>query len=117
MARTFIVERPAGGTSVTMVVSVAALVVTANFFGHFFALGCTENLEAGTSRAEVCDSIGELWTATWWLAVIWPAVLFAASQLVPPLRRHPIVMAAAAALLMIAFWTPLLLVVSHNLVF
>ncbi len=94
---------------------VVGLVVAAHVVGQLFALGCSENLDPGTSRTDVCNSVGELWAPSWWLAVLWPAASFAVSQLIPPLRRHPIAVGAAISLLMVAFWTPLLLVVTDNL--
>jgi hypothetical protein len=97
------------------VIVVAALVGAAYILGQLLALGCSENLEPGTTRTDVCNSVGDLWAPSWWLSVLWPAALFLGSQLVPPLRRHPIAIAAGTGLLMVAFWTPLLLVVTDNL--
>jgi hypothetical protein len=94
---------------------IVALVVAGHFLGQLFALGCGENVEPGTVRGDACDDVGGLWSFTWWLAVLWPAALFALSQLIPQLRKHPISVAAVIGLLMAAFWTALLLAVSGNL--
>jgi hypothetical protein len=77
-----------------------------------FIASCSENLHPGTSRKEVCDAVDHsVWTA----AALWPAVLFAASPLVRPCRRHVGLTAIAIAALGVAFWIPLLLIASSSL--
>lgn len=94
---------------------IVALVAAGHLLGQLFALGCSENVEPGTVRGDVCDDVGGLWSFTWWLAVLWPAALFALSLLIPTLRKHPISVAALIGLLVAAFWTALLLAVSGNI--
>lgn len=88
-----------------------ALLVAGLAAGLFLTLGCSENLQPGSSRKETCDAVagGAL---TWWIAVLWPAALFGASRLVPWLNRHGIAVGALIAVLAAAFWIPLFVIVN-----
>lgn len=92
----------------------AASIAVGYFLGQLFELGCSENVEPGTTQDDVCAGVGELWSFTWWLAVLWPAVVLALTLLIPRLDRHEVAVVAVIGLMMAAFWTPLLLAVTGN---
>lgn len=85
------------------------------FLGLMFIVGCSENLHPGTDRKRVCDSLQESGGFGWWLAVLFPALVLAASQIAPWFRRHVILTATTIILVAIAGWTYALLVVSGNI--
>ncbi len=91
---------------------VLALVVAAHITGQFFALACSESSNPEPRQQSTCDAIGGLWTATWWLAVLWPAALFVGVQFIPRLREYGIVAGVLVAILMVVFWVPLLSIVT-----
>ena len=95
-----------------------ALAVVGLALGSYVALGCSENLHPGTTRATVCRGLGfggrgsEL---RYWLTLFAPAGLFVATQFVPLFRRHSWLVAGVIALMATAFWLPLIMIVSSNL--
>jgi hypothetical protein len=78
--------------------------------GLLLTVGCSENVHPGTRR-DVCNAFtsGAL---AWWLAVLWPAALYASSWVVPALRRRGVLAGIVVAALAVVFWTILLGVVS-----
>lgn len=86
---------------------VLVLGIAGYFCGLLFAVGCSELPESDSGAA--CDAIGESWTFMWWLAVLWPAALFAGSRLIPILREHGQLTVFLTVVLIVAFWTPLFL--------
>ena len=79
--------------------------------GLMLTVGCSENLQPGSSRKETCDTVAG-GVLNWWIAVLWPAALFGVSRLIPSLNRHGIVVSLVVAVLAVAFWTPLFVVVN-----
>jgi hypothetical protein len=79
-------------------------------------LGCGENVDAGTSRGDVCAVIGEPPDARWWLFASAPALLFSAVALLVG-RRWPLAgyLWGAACALCVAIDAVLVAIVTDNL--
>jgi hypothetical protein len=90
----------------------ALLLLLASLFlgGVLLTSACSENLRTGTSRAAVCDATTE--GPRLWLVVLWPLALFGGLNLLPRLRRKPILAAGTTVVALVAFWIPVLLVAS-----
>jgi hypothetical protein len=88
------------------VVLVLAAVFISTVIGQYTAWACVSGEEArGSLEADLCDGYaGSFRGLEWWVAVLWPAVAFGASQLIPALRRRSIVVAACLAALGVTFW-------------
>jgi hypothetical protein len=92
---------------VAVVLTVACAVV-----GQLVAWACTSGEEqSGSFEADLCAWMGQFGSPRWWTAVLWPAAILVASQLVPVLRRHAAVVATSIALLAGAFWLTVVLIV------
>jgi hypothetical protein len=57
------------------------LLVTGVVGAGLISLGCDENLRPETARGDVCNAIGEVGGARWWLLACAPAGVFLASAL------------------------------------
>ena len=75
--------------------------------GLLFTVGCSENLHPHTRREGVCSTVAD-GTAEIWLAMLWPVVLYAATWLIPGLRRRVGAVGLVIAALGVVFWAPLL---------
>lgn len=87
----------------------AGLVVAAVAFTTIVARlagwACTSGEEArGSLEADLCEGYVGSPGFSWWLAVLWPAIAFAVSQLMPPFRRRPVLVAGCLSVLGVAFW-------------
>jgi hypothetical protein len=76
-----------------------ALVAGGVFGGLLLLAACSEN----PSPNAACDSVNSS-QASWWIAVLWPAGLFAASRFVALFRQHTTATAGAVAALGAVFW-------------
>jgi hypothetical protein len=89
------------------VVVIGGVVISA-FIAQYSAWACTSGEEAFRSlESDLCDGYaGTFGGLGWWLAVLWPAVVFGLSQLVPALRLgiRPFLVAVPVAVLGVAFW-------------
>jgi hypothetical protein len=77
-----------------------------SFWSAVFAgWACSSGEEfPGSFEDDVCGSVGRGYTASWWLAVLWPAIVFGVSLAVPPLRAHAVPWGIGVGLLAVAFW-------------
>ena len=83
-----------------------ALVVGCWVTGFFMAWFCTgnENKDPAVSDTEACHLLLPYLGFGWWLAVLWPAVLFGATLLSTTLRRFQVAIGASVVALAVAFW-------------
>ena len=77
--------------------------------GLLLTAACSENLRAGTRRESVCSTVAE-GRVGFWLAVLWPVMVYAASWLIPGLRRRVGAVGLVIAALAMVFWARLLIV-------
>lgn len=89
-----------------------ALLLAGLAAGLSLTVGCSENLHPGSTRENACDTFAG-GAVAWWLAVLWPAALYASSWLVPGLRGHRRITVLVIAALTTAFWVPLLVIVTN----
>ena len=87
----------------------AAFIVVGVLLGLLLATACSENLDPGTTRKQVCDAVAEN-GVRWWLAVLWPAAVFTGFHFLLR-RKHVLMSVVITVALMAAFWIPLLLIV------
>ncbi len=86
-------------------VVVIAVVAFSLLVGRLVGWACSSGEEApGSFEADLCDGYAGSLGFTWWLAVLWPAIAFGASQIVPIFRRRPLLAAATIAVVAMAFW-------------
>jgi hypothetical protein len=64
---------------------------------------CSESSSLATTGETACEVVTSS-TLSWFVAVLWPSALFAATQLVPWARRHSLPIAIATTFLTILFW-------------
>ncbi len=91
-------------------VSLAIFVVQFFLVAVVFVSGCSENVDSGTSRQQVCDAIADQ-PLGYWLAVIWPPLVFIGSQWLTRSQSHAIAAGGATLLLMAVFWISLFAIV------
>lgn len=75
------------------------------FCAASFAADCSELPSVDVTRG--CEVAGDFWSPMWWAAALWPAVLFAASRVIPKLRLNAWVTLVVTAVLMAVFWIAL----------
>jgi hypothetical protein len=89
--------------ALAFVLVLAASAISA-FIGMYAGWACSSGEESpGSLDADLCEGYAGGGSA-WWLAVLWPAVAFGASQIIPTFRRHPLAVAFPIAVLGVAFW-------------
>ncbi len=91
------------------------LVVVGLALGLMLVVGCSENLHPNTDRARMCDTMQGRSGFTWWFAVLCPALVLLASQVVPWFRRHALLTAVSILVVTVAGWSYVLLIVSSNI--
>jgi hypothetical protein len=78
-------------------------------------LGCSENVDPGTSRGDVCSTVGEPPDASWWSLASAPALVFGAVALIGG-RRGPLAyLWGAACVALVAVDAVLIAIVTDNL--
>jgi hypothetical protein len=90
----------------------AALLFVGLCAGLLAIVGCSENVQPGTSRESVCSAVTDD-AFSWWLAVLWPVVAYAASWLIPTLRRYAASVGFVVGVLAVGFWATLLVIVAN----
>ncbi|MDQ3995192.1 MAG: hypothetical protein M3265_10405 [Actinomycetota bacterium] len=83
--------------------------------GVLVALGCSENVDAGTARGSVCSALGEPGGAGWWLLALAPAAVLLASATTRWGRIRLVQIGVAVFLGAAAVYGFLLAVVTSNL--
>ena len=88
--------------------AVALVIATVGFsviVGRLVVWACTSGEEArGSLEADLCDGYAGSLGFTWWLAVLWPAIAFGVSQLIPALRLRPLLVGVCVSVLGVTFW-------------
>ena len=81
-------------------------VATTAMIARLAAWACSSGDEfPGSLEDDLCDGVAKgPSSAVWWLAVMFPALVFGATQAVGRLRRHSLGIAIAVAALALVFW-------------
>jgi hypothetical protein len=92
--------------STAAVLYLSALVVGCWIAGFFMGWFCTgnENADPTINDTAACDLLLPAYGSGWWLAVLWPAVLYGATLLSKNLRRFDVAIGAAVVVLAVVFW-------------
>jgi hypothetical protein len=86
---------------------VIGVVLLSTIPARFVGWACTSGEETGLeeSLCDAFDGTGGAGWFTWWLGVLWPAIVFGVTQVSADLRRHPLGCAICIGLAAAAFWT------------